>query len=172
HTRPNRHYSFRRRPTPETYPLSLHDALPISQFAKRNSQVVGDHEHLANRNFKRAEPVLYRFAAQVHVSGRLYERKTAALGFYFGYKRMPAGFKRSIVFFCQVVEHHKANVVARICVFGADVAEAYDQVFQIGGFRGGRFFFRLKDVEKTFKHFRSGWLSNDTKLRFVSETAA
>ena len=104
-------------------------ALAYADFAERQSKVVADDEKMVERNFLLLHPIGHGLSTQIHIGGWLDEDKGAASRFHLGAIGVTNLAKSSIGRLSQSVQYFKSYVVAGVGVFGADVAQPYNQIF-------------------------------------------
>lgn len=111
-----------------------------AQLRKIQVQVIDDDEQVFFGDLFGLQPVAHRLTAQVHEGVRLEQQHLLAPVFDPGHVAVAAGLE----IFAQVFHHAETDIVAGVFVFGAGVAEAYDQKFH-----GGVDWFRFRPVVST-----------------------
>ena len=116
-----------------------------AQGAKGKRQIVHDDEHVFQGDVLLFHPVAHGVAGEVHIRGGLEQNKPLVLQAHFGHSPVAAVFKKDIGRLGQGVQYSETYVVARVGIFGSDVAQAYNKECHHERFVGG-FAFVAKDT--------------------------
>ena len=103
---------------------------PNTQRTERQSDIVRNDQQVFERDLLLLEPIADGLATQIHVGRRFEQQQEMPAVTKFGHITVTSRTKRDIGHPGQGVQYFETYVVTGIGIFGADISQSDDQVFQ------------------------------------------
>src|SRR5690606_34166403 len=98
-----------------------------TQGAKRDGEVIDDHQYIFYRHFQLLHPVVYGLTAKVHIRRRFNDIDLMSAVFKFCIIRMFENRPGCSGLICELISYHKTYIMAGVCIFFADISKTNNQ---------------------------------------------